>query len=493
MILNPTPLQWKALQECVVVHRNMLAQSEKDGDGEGDGNENSNSVSGDDMKTATIDAAPLIAIIDQATSTNVSKVKPPFSPFREGGRYATLAAVVGIIPGRGQGDEDESSFLDYMDTCNVMVDDNYNYGIDGGLGAVTSIAPLSSTVRLVGVGRAALRKFFYRVPTELCKEITEGEGEAIEEEEEWSDFTMFLDEDDIMLLDNDDDTDDEDEYINHIMETNAGYDDNTPIVMSAFEPLCDDASVYSLADPNKVGEKGQRSYRSSPVHALSALNNISIKVNWAHDDRRKLVDGIKAAKARYELNQARRRGEVDYDDGLYDVDGLGSLFGGDGDGDSSTTATTRTTEKNAMTVDEFLATFKGNMMRIDPSELPQNQPSAMELMEQMENYGLSYYGSLSSISKLTNIATSQLSPYYSDQFREREEYDLEVSSFVAFRALEGFAVEEDMVWSLHCTSSIERLNRAYEIILDHTIQLKKLAEKLNDDLRDCGEECTDLW
>jgi hypothetical protein len=47
----PTPLQWKALQECVVVHRNRLK-------------ENSEDVTVD---TATIRAAPLIAIIDEVT------------------------------------------------------------------------------------------------------------------------------------------------------------------------------------------------------------------------------------------------------------------------------------------------------------------------------------------------------------------------------------------------------------------------------------------
>lgn len=54
MVLDPpTPLQWKALQECVVVHRNQFQQD--------------NDVNMSTSTTATIDAAPLIAIIDEAT------------------------------------------------------------------------------------------------------------------------------------------------------------------------------------------------------------------------------------------------------------------------------------------------------------------------------------------------------------------------------------------------------------------------------------------
>ena len=72
MILDPpTPLQWKALQECVVEHQNRFANVQNDN------NHNSDDTNGDDnngggsttlkSKTATIQAAPLIAIIDDAS------------------------------------------------------------------------------------------------------------------------------------------------------------------------------------------------------------------------------------------------------------------------------------------------------------------------------------------------------------------------------------------------------------------------------------------
>jgi len=462
----PTPLQWKALQECVVVHRNQL------------NNNDNNSTEGRDamaMRSATIDAAPLVAIMDQ--ESGIVGVKPPFSPHGEG-RYATLAAIVGISistskkktneNGNGNSNNDhdeEESFMEYMNLCPVDTIEDF-------------IVPLSSSVRLVGIGRAVLRKYFYRVPSELCPDPNGDDENENENENDVAD---------------DDDADDDDADDDVDMETDDGYEDNTPIVMAEFEPLIDDASIYSKADPDKIGEKNQRSYRSSPVHALSELNNISIKVSWMHDDRRRLIAGIKAAKARLDLNARRRSGEIDYDDGLEDFDDIGALFVSkkrdavaDDDEDDA--------EKEGMilTIDELLATFQGNMMMsIDDSsagELP-----LVDKMEAMENYGLSYFGAFSTIGELTEAALAQLKPYYSEKFREREEHDLEVSSFVAFRALDGYAVVQDMAWSLQCTSSVERLTRAYEILLDHRIQLKKLADKLSQELRECGEECTDLW
>ena len=421
----PTPLQWKALQECVVVHRNRLK-------------ENSEDVTVD---TATIRAAPLIAIIDEVTG--LTGVNPVQSNFRHEGRYATLAAVVGLSSTNKDDKfdkDEEEDFMEYMDLCPTDADEDF-------------IVPLSSSVRLVGVGRAVLRRFFYRIPSELCTDEDIDVGEN----------------DDIDVYD----------------ELDTGYEDNTPIVMSEFEPIMDDASIYEYADPERIGEKGQRSYYSSPVHALTTLSNKAIRVSWMHDNRRTLVSGIKAAKARLNL----------YDKNLQDFDGLGALFDNE---EELTAKNTRQEEeskepKRKMTVDEFLATFKGNMLRIDPKDLPQNQPSQIEKLEAMENFGLNYFGSFSSIEDLTKEVSFQLEPYYSPMFREREEYALEVASFVAFRVLDGFAHPDDISWSLKCTSSIDRLHRAFEIMLDHTLQLKKLAEKLSIELEECGEECIDLF
>lgn len=73
----PTPLQWKTLQECVVVHRNnQLKQQQLTKEGEIEkSNSSGEGVIGDEelaegTTTATIGAAPIIAFIDEATGVS---------------------------------------------------------------------------------------------------------------------------------------------------------------------------------------------------------------------------------------------------------------------------------------------------------------------------------------------------------------------------------------------------------------------------------------
>jgi hypothetical protein len=213
-----------------------------------------------------------------------SKVSPPFSNFNEGGRYATLVAVVGITTKKeefneygykvDEDDDDnakEEDFLDYMDVCTIdgVDDDNTNNVHTSNNGNDDFIVPLSSSVRLVGVGRAVLRKFFYRTPTDLCADDIE---EDINDDDD-GEMDYYKEE-------KNDDEEDEDEFID-LNFSNGGYDDNTPIVMSQFEPLVDDSSIYSHADPDRVGEKGQRSYRSSRVHGKCKCKS-ECKTNIKH-------------------------------------------------------------------------------------------------------------------------------------------------------------------------------------------------------------------
>ena len=57
----PTPLQWKALQECVVEHFNQRKNKNSEEIGGEIGLNNNSAVS------ATINASPIVAIIDEWT------------------------------------------------------------------------------------------------------------------------------------------------------------------------------------------------------------------------------------------------------------------------------------------------------------------------------------------------------------------------------------------------------------------------------------------
>lgn len=452
----PTPLQWKALEESVVVHRNFLR-------GQGGMviiDEKS------DMAAGVIDAAPLVAVIDDITG--LTPTGSPGSTAGERGRYATLAAVVGIKhKGRRKGgvrDDGEESFFNSL----------MQFGASEGM-----ISPFSSNVRLIGVGRAILRDFFYRTPS-LQNNAESGNVPAAEEG----------------------DDDDEDEW-------DDGYADSTPVVMAEFTPLRD-LNTLNYGDSDKVGNKGARSARSSPVHSVAETHRVSAQVRWMHDGRRRLAAGLTAAKARLELRgrkklweeeDSRAKGDVyEYDD----YDGLGLI----GSSFSSSVAQGGDDSDDAMTVEELLIEFQGkaskkadreNISETEVAPLSQGEArdvptsSPLARIVGMENYGLNYYSYLSSIPDLTTVAIQALKPYYSREHREREEHELEVFSFVAFRALEGYADPIDMAWALHCQSTLERLQRAYDIMLVHRRELEGLAEEISQELTDCGEECTDLW
>ena len=307
---------------------------------------------------------------------------------------------------------DETSFMESMNQF-------------GSRGYVT---PLSSNVRLVGVARAILGDLFYKMST-------------IETSQERRDEYNS---------EQDDDMDDDDDYIDE-------EEESSPIIMAQFTLLTDTTKRES--NPfDKVGEKGAKSYEKAPVHAIMEMSNLANKIMRIHEDRRRLVNGLTAAKAR-----------LDHKNVYEDSDGLGQLQ----------------REKDQAAVDFLLDRF----------DMEQNNASvrAGGRLAGLDNYGLNYYSAFSPVLSLTNVAMDIFAPYYSPKIQETEEYRLEIFSFVAFRALEGFCTSYDLAWALRCMNSAERLNKAYEIMLEHVILLEGMAKQASNDLRDCGEECTDLW
>jgi hypothetical protein len=255
--------------------------------------------------------------------------------------------------------------------------------------------------------------------------------------------------------------------------------------MAEFEPLVDDISICSGADPDKIGEKYQPSYRMSPVHALSELNNAALKVSRMHDYRRRLVTGIQTAKARLRA----------FDERLQDLDGLGQLF-------ESKNVVGMADFINNQEEDTLILKDVPELMLFDDGNMDDgnmknvhlcNTEKELDVLQSMENYGMGYYGAFSSMEDLAKNLSLVLEPYYSKTFKDRDEYKMEISSFVAFQCLSDYVTQSDIAWSLQCTSTIERLNGAYSIMFHHALQLKMLAKKLNEELYRCGEECTDLW
>ncbi|KAI2505322.1 hypothetical protein MHU86_9122 [Fragilaria crotonensis] len=349
-----------------------------------------------------ITAAPLVAVMDEYTM-QVSAADGNSNNKNNGAhkvkrRYATIAAVVGISASKKT--VDEMDFMEIMTQCRG------------------TISPLRSKVRLVGVGRADLTDFFYQMPT-----VLEFDNDDVE-----------------CLIDDDDDDEEEDPLVITDLENRQD-----PIVMAEFSILHDEpkSSLHSL---NLIGDKGARSPNMAPVFAIHEMSKFANKVTRLHDDRRRLVNIVLAAKKRLAEHNV-----------FDDVDGLGSiLFGGNNNNNNH---------------DDLL--------------------DETERLLQCENYGLNYYSSFCSIPQLTGVAQDVLESYYSPARRSTEEYRLEVLSFVAFRSLEGFCRSSDLAWALVCTNSIERLHRAYELMQQHYWALKDIIKKTNQDLLAVGEEeCT---
>lgn len=274
-------------------------------------------------------------------------------------------------------------------------------------------SPLYSRIRLVGVGRATLKEFFYKNPT-----------------------TNVYDE-----LDTD--------------ENDEGHE--PPIVMTEFT-VVRDSPISSSASIAQLGNKGARSVHCSPVHALAEMSSVINRVTYLHDDRRRLVKGLKAAKIRLE------RANV-----FEDHDGIGQAT---------------SSQDDQEVIQKFLDkyTHADDIPRLDTSGVAS-----------LENYGLNFYSAFSTIPQLTNAALELFEPYYSPAVRKTEEHEMEVASFVAFRALDGFCSNRDLAAALQCTNTVERFNAAYDLMLRHKELLENMAEYMSQDLRDCGEECTDLW
>lgn len=425
---SPTPLQWNILVEAVTTHSNHYSKNNAD--------ENIEEVF---QETATVDSvfSPIIAVIDETTRS--LPVQPIQTSFLEGGRYATLAAVVGISR-TSKNDKDysrdlEENFFVYMSLLKKNAD---------------TILPITSSVRLVGVGRVALRDLFYRVPTKLNGSNYEKIGDVKEIDD------LQYDE----------------------------YNDKIPTVMARFEPLIDDSSVYSNVDEKKFGGKHSKSERCSPAHAIASLSKAAFKVQRMHEIRQRMVSALSAAYFRLKIVRKQKMTNSDSDEFDDDYDGIGLLYN-----NALVDDETSESDEIPMKIDDFLEIFQG----VNSNESQQNQEFEPNDLTALENYGLGNYGALSSIPSLTNVAMKLLAPYYSKEFRQREEYEYEIASFVAFRTLEGIIDPSDVAWCLQCTNSMERLERSYDIMLDHRIRLEKLAEVVISDLLDCGEECTDLW
>jgi hypothetical protein len=494
LLHHPTPLQWKTLEECLHNHQLYLR----------------------DAATTTnvvgIDAAPLVAFMDELTSAKALEEEEEGDEGRRRrgvkSKYATIAAIVGISSSqlqRQRGGSNSISLLDTSSTTSFMESLQLLSGgvsSDGGGGSSPRqgiIQPSQSTIRLVGIGRAALSFFHSRLPNSC-----------------WQ------------AKDDDEQTKQQQQGVDRDMDDNDDCRDETPLLMAQFRLLTD-----TDQRSEKARQEGQRSRFVSPVHAVNEMSQWAAKLNYRHDDRQRLVRGLQAAKARLDMASSSSREfsssslsvegtKVEYEDDYYnepleDHDGLGQLSFGfvleDDDYDDEYR------KDSQGDIDTLLQDFAGghkdrrgtiSSSTTTATTTTNDSTTALDQVLQWENYGLGYTASaVSSIPPLTRMLMDKLQAYYSPEKQATEEYYYELLSFMAVLSLKYCCTSGTTIttatmtasknqsaalqWALKCTNTMERMAWAYEQMGIHRQLLKDASEEASAALRECGEECTDLW
>jgi hypothetical protein len=224
-------------------------------------------------------------------------------------------------------------------------------------------------------------------------------------------------------------------------------DNELPVVMAEFNIVLDGTDKAS-----------------SDIHNIAELHRTANKVYRLHEERKKLVDGVRAGIARL-YHGKKRLQEQNCDIEYEDCDGLGLVGLVDGDATSN----------------------------FEDVSVPAFEEHIRSDIETMNNYGFGYFGLLSTIPDLTKQLMSTLEPYYSPQHRVREEYGAEVASMVSFNTLKEYATPQELAAALLIPSATERLELGYAIMIRHRNELNDLVKIVSEELSECGEECTDLW
>jgi hypothetical protein len=345
------------------------------------------------------------------------------------------------------------------------------------------------------------------MPTRIAQDTLDDEGYLLKARKLPTVMTTRVvvdDDDEEEAIENDDDDDDDDDL-------------RAQVLLARFKVLRDDVTRHRRSSSGSSSSFGTTTKSASPVHYVAAMANLAQRVEFLHQDRRQLVAGLHAAKARLTLrdwkDNNRDQNNIYYnddddDDFLEDYDGLGMLMA------SQHREFEKEREATQQAIDNLLemttpAAPKDDDKSDDNADPPTSPPpTTLSLLNDLENYGMGFTAtSVSKLNELTRlIIQERLNGYYSQQCQQSEEFYYEMLSFVAMSSLDVFLKQQqqpqsstqqqyhcELAWALTCTNTMERLEHVYDCMSRHVQLLKREAEQESQKLRDCGEECTDLW
>ena len=412
--VSPTPMQWQSLEECVLQHQLYWAKKKKKQQPR--------------CHVAGVSAAPLIAILDEYT----------VAPGQDrGARYATLAAVVGIVEKKNTAANnvptiDTSDNQSFMESLVAAANNNNSHG------------DRNKEVRLMGIGRAVVTDFHYQVPLALQLANMDEEGHLIldpsRRDQQNAAFVLLpqqVDSDECEMPGDDDDDDARHEC-----------DTTDSIIMARFRLYQDKLTVAS-----------------SPVHALSEMSAWTTKIHMLHEERKQLVTELrqKQQQQRAQKDKSSIQSAIDRmleEDELHDHDGLGDLF-----------ASKQQTIKSAETSKSTVA-----------STAPSSLQSSIADGSKDTNFGLGTSAAcVSTLAALTAAIQTKLQPYYSPQKHASEEHYFELYSFVAVQALMPFVGPSHTAWAVRCSTTAERLRVVHEWMHSHVQHLQEQLQPLPND------------
>lgn len=379
---------------------------------------------------ATIDQAPLVAVLHQG-----------------GKKYATLAAVVGIATTDDRhrrtdvASMDPSDASDFQESLNRLTLDLHS-----------RLYSEARRVRLVGIGRAKLSK------------LTNRRDEVQHQSDNLKDG-------------NDDD--------------HSNNDENTLFS----EPVLVAQEMQLVWDDSTTD--GEYSKKSSPVHALNRLSMQASRIRFLHRDRQAIVRGLQAAQARLDV------ASLEWED----HDGIGSLFQFQDTVSSVTRAEAGpppplspaaallppTNQQAKETLNKFVQQFDSAQAGLS-LEATGSSHGASYCLE-LDNFGLGTTSSaMVELDSMAHVLTNVLRPYYSPERLETEDFFYEAFSWAALHSLQLYLTPAEIVDAIfHSTRTSERLDLVYHAQMRHKQDLIELARLKSKELRDCGEECTDLF
>jgi hypothetical protein len=265
-ILNdPTPMQWQTLDQCLLQHAAHVQNA---------------------TMAAGVTAAPLVALLDEYTSSSSSA---GFTPFDTRGRYATIVAIVGLS---STSDEENGGLLSGKSGNGEFMERLQNR------------QRKSMRVRMMGIGRAVLTDFFFQSAKQNCMD---DEGHLLDVPE------CSLREK--SASEQDEDGDDDDDESHHDKDTTNN------VIMAHFRLVHDDGVRRTSA--GRADSRNAKSAHASPVHAVAQYSQLTFHIHRLHSDRQQLVAGLHAARARLAV-ATKREQQLQNSDKEDDWYGVGS-------------------------------------------------------------------------------------------------------------------------------------------------------------------------